>query len=77
MNIVYFIPHLKNISGMERVICVKANYMADILGYNVTIITYRQYDYPIAFDISPKVKFEHLNIYGNLSPKGGRVFEKP
>ena len=39
MNIVYFIPHLKNISGMERVICVKANYMADILGYNVTIIT--------------------------------------
>lgn len=47
---------------MERVICVKANYMADILGYNVTIITYRQYDCPIAFDISPKVKFEHLNI---------------
>lgn len=38
MNIVYFIPHLKNISGMERVICVKANYMADILGYNVTIL---------------------------------------
>ena len=62
MNIVYFIPHLKNISGMERVICVKANYMADVLGYNVTIITYRQYDCPIAFDISPKVKFEHLNI---------------
>lgn len=62
MNIVYFIPHLKNISGMERVICVKANYMADVLGYNVTIITYRQYDCPITFDVSPKVKFEHLNI---------------
>ena len=62
MNIVYFIPHLKNMSGMERVICVKANYMADVLGYNVTIITYRQFDSPIAFDISPNVKFEHLNI---------------
>lgn len=36
--------------------------MADVLGYNVTIITYRQYDCPMTFDVSPKVKFEHLNI---------------
>lgn len=62
MNIVYFIPHLRQASGMEKVLCFKANYLADKLGYNVTIITYRQFDSPVFFEFSDKIKFVHLNI---------------
>ncbi|MCB4235999.1 hypothetical protein LDL59_15545 [Kaistella anthropi] len=63
MNITYFIPHLSLAGGMERVLSIKANYLADILGYNVTIITYRQYDNPIYFNFSPKIKFIHFDLH--------------
>lgn len=63
MNITYFIPHLRLSSGIERVLAIKANYLADILGYNITIITYRQYHSPIFFNFSQKINFVHLDIY--------------
>ena len=62
MNIVYFIPHLRTGSGMGRVLNVKANYLADVLGHNITIITYRQFSDPIYFSYSEKVKLVHLDI---------------
>lgn len=62
MNIVYFIPHLRTGSGMGRVLNVKANYLADVLGHEVTIITYRQFDSPVYFNYSEKVKLVHLDI---------------
>lgn len=62
MNITYIIPHLRQSSGMERVLNIKANYLADVLGHNVTIITYRQFGAPIFFEFSPKIHFIHLDI---------------
>lgn len=62
MNITYFIPHLRLSSGMERVLAIKANYLADVLGHNITIITYSQHKSPIFFEFSPKINFVHLNI---------------
>lgn len=62
MNITYFLPHLTQSSGMERVLCIKANYLADVLGYNITIITYRQNGASIFFSFSPKIKMVHLDI---------------
>lgn len=62
MKIVYFFPTLKDAAGTERVLNIKANYLADILNYDVTIITYKQFDDPIFFDFSDKIKFIHLNI---------------
>lgn len=62
MNIVYFFPTLKDPAGMEKVLNIKANYMADVLGYKVTIITYRQYEDPIFFEFSDKIRIIHLNI---------------
>lgn len=62
MNIVYFFPTLKDAAGTERMLNIKANYMADVLGYQVTIITYQQFDDPIFFQFSEKIKFVHLNI---------------
>ncbi|MEC5394206.1 glycosyltransferase family 4 protein [Bergeyella sp. RCAD1439] len=62
MNIVYFFPNLKDAAGTERMLNIKANYLADVLGYNVTIITYRQYDDPIFFKFSEKIKMIHFDI---------------
>ena len=37
-KIVYLIPGLHFPSGMERVLTLKANYLADEFGYDVTVI---------------------------------------
>ena len=37
-KIVYCIPSLHFPSGMERVLTLKANYFADVLGYKIYII---------------------------------------
>lgn len=62
MNIVYFYPHLKHPGGIERILTAKANYMADILGYNVTIITYRQFNGKNYFNLSENVVQINLDI---------------
>ncbi|MCY0975839.1 glycosyltransferase family 4 protein [Chryseobacterium wangxinyae] len=62
MKIVYFIPHLREPSGINRVLSIKANYMADVLDYDVTIITYRQFQSAVFFPFSSEVKLIHLNL---------------
>ena len=62
MKIVYFFPNLKDSAGTERMLNVKANYLADVFHHEVTIITYRQFNDPIFFDFSKKIKFVHFNI---------------
>ena len=62
MNIVYFYPHLKHAGGIERILTAKANYMADVLGYNVTIITYRQFNGKNYFNLSEDVVQINLDI---------------
>ncbi|NLN32164.1 MAG: glycosyltransferase family 4 protein [Flavobacteriaceae bacterium] len=62
MKTLYFIPHLRTGSGMGRVLNVKANYLAEVLGHEVTIITYRQFQDPVYFTYSDKVKMVHLDL---------------
>ena len=77
MKIVYFFPNLKDSAGTERMLNVKANYLADILHHEVTIITYRQFDDPIFFEFSTKIKFVHFNIPDPTSQlKGLSYLEK-
>jgi glycosyltransferase involved in cell wall biosynthesis len=62
MKIVYCIPSLYASSGMERVLTIKANYFADILGYDITIVlTDGAEKYPY-YDLSPKIKVMQLNV---------------
>lgn len=62
MKIVYFFPNLKDSAGTERMLNVKANYLADVLHHEVTIITYRQFDDPVFFQFSDKIRMVHFNI---------------
>lgn len=62
MKIAYFIPHLREASGMNKVLCIKADYLANVLNHDVTVITYRQHSSPVFFPFSDKVKVVHFDI---------------
>ena len=62
MKIAYTISGLYNSGGMENILTQKANYLAENLGYDVTIITTDQNDRSSFFPLSPKVKLADLGI---------------
>ena len=49
-------------AGMERILAIKANYLAGLTGMEVVIITYEQKNLPLAFDFSDKIRFYDLDI---------------
>ena len=61
-KIVYCTPALYSAGGTERVVCVKANYMADVLGHDVTIIVTEGHNKDSFFPLSPKVHVVNLAI---------------
>ncbi len=61
-KIAYCIPSLYYPSGMERVITLKANYLADILNYEITIILTDGKDKKPYYDLSPLIKTINLDI---------------
>lgn len=62
MKIVYCINGTYNSGGMEKVLCNKANYFSEQLGYDVTIITTEQKGRDNFFNFSNKIKFIDLGI---------------
>jgi len=62
MKIAYCIPSLYISGGMERVLTTKANYFADELGYDVTVIMTDGGTKPPYYELSPKVHLIQLNI---------------
>jgi glycosyltransferase involved in cell wall biosynthesis len=62
MKIVYCIVDCSQAGGMERMICCKANYLTDSLGYEVTIITTDQRQRENFYVFSDKIKFIDLEI---------------
>jgi glycosyltransferase involved in cell wall biosynthesis len=68
-NILYCIPSLAQTGGTEKILCSKANYFADILEFEVTILISEQKKMPISFPISSKVNIIDLNITKYTSNK--------
>ena len=62
LKIVYCTPSLYIPGGVERVLTLKANYFADIFGYDVTIVLTDGFNRPNAFTLSDKVKVINLDI---------------
>ena len=62
MKIVYYIPSLYVAGGLERVITAKANYLADMLGYDVTILTSEQQSRNICYPLSQRVSHHDLGV---------------
>lgn len=61
-KIVYCTPALYMAGGVERVLTLKANYFADQLGYDVTIILTEGKNRPLFYPMSEKVKVVNLNL---------------
>jgi glycosyltransferase involved in cell wall biosynthesis len=63
MKIMYLLPSgLFNSAGMERVTTIKANYLADVCNYDVSIVTTEQMGRPVFYPLSDKVYLCHLDI---------------
>lgn len=62
IKIAYCLPSLFSYGGMEKVLTIKANYLAEQLGYDITVILTDGKDKKIAFPLSPKVKIINLDI---------------
>ncbi len=62
MKITYCLVDSSNIGGTERIISCKANYLADILGYDVSIITTDRGNKKNFYHFSDKIRFVDLGI---------------
>lgn len=62
LKIVYCTPALYMAGGVERVLSLKANYLADNLGYDITIILTEGKDKPLFYPLSEKIKVVNLNV---------------
>lgn len=62
MKVVYVFRSLAIRGGIERIIVDKANHLADIDGYDVSIITADQGTHPVPYAVKPSVRVEDLNV---------------
>lgn len=61
-KIVYCTPALYMAGGVERILTVKANYLADKCGYDITIILTEGKGKPLFYPLSDKIKVINLDI---------------
>lgn len=62
MKILYCIPSLSNPGGMERVITEKVNYLIQLPGYEITIVTTDQNGRSINFPLDERIQLVHFDI---------------
>ena len=62
MKIAYIINNIGNSGGIERVLSTKANYLADVFGYEIHIIVGRKHPDSPFFSFSKKIYFHYLNV---------------
>lgn len=62
MRIVYINKSMAQLGGTERILTDKINYLADVLNYKVTLITYEQGNHPLSFPLSSKVSHIDLGV---------------
>lgn len=70
MKIVYCLPQIYHAGGIERIVISKANYLADILGWEVTIITTEQKGNSSYYNLSSQISVIDLDLdYESLLSK--------
>ncbi len=73
IKIAYCTPSLYASGGMQRVLTLKANYLADVLGYDVHIILTEEKELPFYYPLSPLVKTTNLDINFDRMHSAGPV----
>lgn len=62
MKIVFSTDQIYLHGGIEKVLVEKANYMAEVCGYEVVILTIEQRENPSCYRLNPKIKMLDLGI---------------
>lgn len=62
MKVLYLTDQTFLHGGVEKVLSQKANYLADVLGDEVTVVTYRQQSKEPIYNFSKKIKFLDLEV---------------
>lgn len=62
MKIAYLIHSLYNAGGTEKVLSLKANYLAKVCGEEITVITSAQSGRPVFFPLDERIKIHDLGI---------------
>ncbi len=61
-RLLYITNNVSGSGGLERVLSIKASYLADVLGYEVHILTLNQGDASLFYDFSSKIIFHDMNV---------------
>tara|TARA_R110002033_G_scaffold494_2_gene4602 strand:- start:7052 stop:8158 length:1107 start_codon:yes stop_codon:yes gene_type:complete len=65
-KLLYITNQICGAGGLERVLSVKASYLADKLGYEVHIVTLNQGDESLFYDFSNKIRHHDIKVKGNI-----------
>ena len=65
MKLLYITNGINGSGGLERVLAVKASYLADTLGYEVHILTLNNGDKKPFYEFSQAIKFHDIKVGGN------------
>lgn len=65
MKLLYITNGINGAGGLERVLSVKASYLADHYDYNVTILTLNEVHPNSFYTFSPNVKLKSITVGGN------------
>lgn len=76
MKILYVYNSLALWGGVERILVDKMNYLADVYGYEVYMLTYNQGSHVVPFEMSSKVHYEdlHVNTHHQYHYRGPRRY---
>ncbi len=66
IKLLYIVNGLTGSGGLERVLSIKATYLADNLNYEVHIITLNEEEKKSFYKFSPKIIIHNININGNF-----------
>tara|TARA_R110002049_G_scaffold2235_1_gene16329 strand:+ start:7132 stop:8244 length:1113 start_codon:yes stop_codon:yes gene_type:complete len=65
-KILYITNGISGSGGLERVLSIKASYLAENFGYEVHIITLNQSRAPLFYNFSNKIEYHDLRVDGNI-----------
>jgi glycosyltransferase involved in cell wall biosynthesis len=64
MKLLYITNAISGSGGLERVLSIKASYLADRLDYEVHILTLNDAQNPLFYDFSPKINIHNITVQG-------------
>lgn len=65
MKLLYITNGINGSGGLERVLSIKASYLADVLGYEVHILGLNESTTNLFYTFSPKIRLHQITVVGN------------